>query len=152
MSETHIPTEQPASSQKARLSAPDVHQGRSGDHPGATPQGSPAPLGLIWRVDRRSTFALLRHGRRVRSGPLMVTRVELPPGTPPRAAFALSRKVGTAVTRNRLRRRLRALMREVAPTLGSTASLVAASPAAPALSYQELRAHLHQALGLEIVS
>ena len=54
-----------------------------------------------------------------------------------RVAFAVGRPVGTAVRRNRLRRRLRAILagQELAP--GSY--LVAAGPEATALSDEELR-------------
>ena len=67
---------------------------------------------MIWRVrDRRSFQELRRRGRRVRSGTVVVTMMAPTPETiddPPRIAFAVSRKVGTAVVRNRLRRQVRA--------------------------------------------
>ena len=53
--------------------------------------------------------------RRARRGPITVTW--LPPSpledTPPRVAFSIGRTVGGAVLRNRIRRRLRAALREL---------------------------------------
>ena len=81
-------------------------------------QGQPlaSPRPELWRVTDRRTFQALRqNGRRVRRGPLTVTW--LAPAaddtTPPRAAFALGRAIGGAVVRNRVRRRLRAALREL---------------------------------------
>jgi len=60
------------------------------------------------------------------------------PEEPPRVAFTIGRRVGPAVVRNRLRRRLRMLMREMAPELRPGAYLIGAGPAAAALSFGEL--------------
>jgi len=46
-------------------------------------------------------------------------------GTPPRVAFAVGRRVGSAVTRNRVRRQLRAATAEIARGLPPGAYLVA---------------------------
>ena len=61
-------------------------------------------------------------------------------------AFTIGRKVGTAVVRNRLRRRLRMLMRNAASQLQPGAYLVGVAPAATTLTYAQLEAHLSQAL------
>ncbi len=53
---------------------------------------------------------LRRTGRRVRVDPLWCTFVLDPTLSMPHVAFAIGRPVGTAVVRNRLRRRLRALL------------------------------------------
>lgn len=65
---------------------------------------------------------------------------------PPRAAFAVGRKVGGAVVRNRLRRRLRHVLAEQAATMRPGAYLVAAGPAAVGLSPEELRTTVSSAL------
>ena len=70
----------------------------------------------LWRVTDRQTFQALRErGRRARRGPLVVTWLAPEAGDvrPPRVAFAISRTVGGAVRRNRIRRRLRAALREL---------------------------------------
>lgn len=68
------------------------------------------------------------------------------PGTssdPPRVAFAIARQVGSAPVRNRLRRRLRAAVREHAPTLVPGASyLIGAAPEAATLPYSTLSEHV----------
>jgi ribonuclease P protein component len=72
----------------------------------------------LWRITDRGTFQALRQqGRRARRGPLTVTwlppEVASPP-TPPRAGFAVGKAAGGAVLRNRVRRRLRAVLRQLA--------------------------------------
>lgn len=55
-------------------------------------------------------------------------------------AYTIGRRVGSAVVRNRLRRRLRMLMRQAAPCLRPGAYMVAASPEAATIPYAELEA------------
>jgi ribonuclease P protein component len=59
-------------------------------------------------------------------------------------AFAIGKRVGNAVVRNRLRRRLRALARQTDLPPGTY--LVRAQPAAASLSFQELSVHLSRAM------
>ena len=66
------------------------------------------------------------------------------PGSPPRVGFAISRAVGPAVVRNRLRRQLRAHARRL--ELPSGAYLLHVAPAAAALDGAQLGAHLEKAL------
>jgi ribonuclease P protein component len=69
------------------------------------------------------------------------------PGPGPQVGFAVSRRVGNAVTRNRVRRRLRAALQEEAVAVREdSAYLVGATPAAAAASYAELRAALGDCL------
>jgi len=106
----------------------------------------------LWRVTERASFdALRRNGRRGRDGSLTVTW--LPPAAgsapePPRVAFAISRAAGNAVTRNRIRRRLRAALRArlVAGTLPSGAYLFAAGGSLARTSWSELVSTLDRAL------
>ena len=103
--------------------------------------------GAVWRVRRASTFAeLRRHGRRVRAGPITVTWLPAPMGEPPKVAFAIGRPVGNAVTRNRLRRRLRSIFAELAPALVPGTYLIGAAPAAATLDHGDLRRTLSTAL------
>ncbi|MEV4654563.1 ribonuclease P protein component [Micromonospora sp. NPDC049301] len=69
------------------------------------------------------------------------------PSAPTRAGFVVSKAVGNAVVRNRVRRRLRALVRERLAALpaGSTV-VVRALPAAAEASYPRLAADLDAAL------
>jgi ribonuclease P protein component len=79
-----------------------------------------------WRIRDRATFAALRDGRRGHAGPVRLTWVPEPGSTtPPRVAFAVGRRVGSAVERNRLRRQLRAVVADLAPDLEPGAYLIA---------------------------
>ena len=66
------------------------------------------------------------------------------PTEPPRVAFAIGRKVGGAVVRNRLRRRLRAIAAELGLPPG--AYLIAAGPAAATLAFPDLRVLVQRAV------
>jgi ribonuclease P protein component len=138
--EAHLPAQQPSSREASRVPPPDGHPGRSQRPAQPSPQGPPPSLGLIWRIrDRRTFVELRRRGRRARHGAVSVTHL---PATgadtafPPRVAFAVPRKVGTAVVRNRLRRQLRAHLatRPTAPG----AYLVHVAPGAADVSRGEL--------------
>ena len=96
-------------------------------------------MAAVWRVRDRATFTALRSGRRGHAGPVRVTWVPEPDATsPPRVAFAVRRRVGSAVARNRVRRQLRAVVAELAPHLAPGAYLVAYR-GAPDVPFAELR-------------
>jgi ribonuclease P protein component len=101
------------------------------------------------RMRHRQEFTLAvrrgrRAGRRLLSGHL-VSRED---GTgPARVGFVVSRAVGTAVVRNRVKRRLRHLMRERIGSLPEGSLLVIrANPAAADARHRDLAAELDQVL------
>ncbi|WP_371748986.1 ribonuclease P protein component [Aquihabitans sp. G128] len=53
-------------------------------------------------------------GTRVRRGPLSLVFLDDDPAGTPRVAYAITKRVGGAVVRNRLRRRLRAICADLA--------------------------------------
>jgi ribonuclease P protein component len=93
-------------------------------------------------------FRSLARGRRRRRGDVVVSSVVVGTrGEPPRVAYAVGSRVGGAVVRNRVRRRLRAATRLHAGVLEpGRAYLVGATPAAAAASYGDLAGSLHEAL------
>ncbi len=108
MREAHVPTEQPQAQEDPRVPRPDVDPWRACRDQGPAPQGSQAADRLIWRVRDRATFRAFAGGVRSRRGLLALSFVADPgSGDPPRVAYAVGRKVGPAVVRNRVRRRLR---------------------------------------------
>jgi len=69
------------------------------------------------------------------------------PEAPARVGFVVSRTVGNAVTRNRVKRRLRHLARERLSSLpGSAVLVVRALPASAEASYDDLSAELDRNL------
>ena len=108
---------------------------------------------MIGSVRDRATFAAFGRSRqRARRGWLTVSFVAddaLGPDAtdgPTRVAYSIGRKVGGAVERNRLRRRLRAVMSELSPQIRPGAYLIAAGRPATDVSYQELKAMMSTAL------
>ena len=147
MGEAPVSTEQPQTRQAPRVPAPDVDPGGAGHCFGSPPQGPPAPVRLILPIRDRATFVALRRSRRrVRRGALTVSWVPGEGGDPARVAYAIGRKAGTAVVRNRVRRRLRAAARECRAHLGPGAYLVGASAEAASLPYRELASCFTEAL------
>jgi ribonuclease P protein component len=139
MGEANVPAEQSKASQEPRVPASHVDSSRPGHHQGTAPEGPSAGVRLIHRVRDRRTFLQFKRARRLRCGPLTVSFVE---GNSPevlRVAYAVGRTVGGAVERNQLRRRLRAIVNELAPQLRPGAYLIRAAPEAAHLRYEELR-------------
>lgn len=140
--EENVSAQRPQAGQEPRLPQPHVHPGRSRHPAQPSPEGPGQAVGLIGPIRDRRTFEALRgHGTRVRRGPLsLVYLAEVPEGAPrTRLAFAITRRVGSAVVRNRLRRRLRAVFLDLAPTLPAGAVLVSAGPGAVVRGPDELR-------------
>ena len=102
--------------------------------------------GAPWRIRDRDSFeSLRRSGTRARRGPVTVTYSATGDQRAPRVAYAVGRRVGNAVARNRLRRRLRAVVAEVTG-LAPGAYLIGAGPEASELSYEELKREVAAAM------
>jgi ribonuclease P protein component len=148
--EANIPTEQPQTSQDARLPSSDVDARRKGDLVGAPPPRTPPSVRLRppATVTSRATFEqLAKNARRGRSGPVAVRF--LPGEQEERVLFAYSigRRYGGAVKRNRCRRRLRAIAAEIAPGLVPGAYLIEVRPGAEQCGFGELRERVFEAIG-----
>lgn len=100
---------------------------------------------MIGRIRDRSSFERLRReGTRSRIDPLWCSYLPDPTVVPPQVAFALGRSIGHAVARNRLRRRLRAVLADSDVPAGLL--LVGADPAATELTFDVLRTTTRQLL------
>lgn len=148
--ETHIPTERTAPLEAPRLSQAHVDSRRSSHLAISPPEGPSTAVGLIGGFGDHATFSALRQqGLRARSGPVSVWFLPQP-DSPPRLAFAIGRRVGPAVVRNRVRRRLRHaaadLARSAPGELPAGAYLVHVDPAVTSQTFSELAGHLGQAV------
>jgi ribonuclease P protein component len=104
---------------------------------------------LIPGIGRRATFERLRkEGIRVRRGSLGLTYLPLAEGET-QVAFAINRRVGTAVVRNRTRRRLRAALdtRRRTGHLPDGAYLVQVTEPLDAIPFGDVETALDKALG-----
>lgn len=79
---------------------------------------------------------------------LMVPNVDKATSSPTKVGFVVAKSVGPAVTRNRVKRRLRHLMRERITTLpGGSMLVVRALPEAAEADSRDLAAELDRCLG-----
>ncbi len=137
--EADIPAQHAQASEEARLPLADAHQGRPSGAQEPAGQRPPTDLGVTGRIRRGAQFRAFAAGTRCRRGPLAITVApSLQPGIP-RIGYTISRAVGPAVVRNRLRRQLRHAFASVAPRLDDqSAYLVSATRGATTLTYGEL--------------
>ena len=155
MDETDLSTKRAQTREDTRLSQADVDQGRPGSDQGAPCEGTPAPVGVtvesaasrVGPVQSRQTYADLRKpSGRGRSGPVSVSFLDRPEWVHPQVAYAVNRKVGSAVERNLLRRRMRSILRERPTRLPAGAYLVRCGTDGPALDFHELKVAMSQAI------
>ena len=163
-----VPAEQPSPAQEARLPSSDAYPCRACDHRRPPWQGSSAPRGLTDLLDgdhlvlpasnrlrrsddfRRAVRSGRRAGRRAVVLHLLVRddRADNAPAAPARVGFVVNKAVGNAVLRNRVHRRLRAVLTTRLPDLpAGSLTVVRALPSSAAASYDELAADVDGALG-----
>ena len=159
MDEADVPTQRAQARQDTRFPEADVDQGRTGRHPVAPGEGTPAPVGVtdgdpgvpggavVRPIRSRHTYADLRRpSGRGRHGPVSVSFVDRPDWDRREVAYAVNRKVGNAVQRNLLRRRMRAIVADRATDLPAGAYLVRSGPEGPALEFRELKVAMSRAM------
>lgn len=149
--EAHIPAKCPPTGTQAWIPCPYEHERRSRRDQGSSCEGTRPAVGVIRSIRQRRDFDYLhRAGTRLRpTVDAEVNRSMWCVYAPPRAddspnlvsiAFAIGRPVGPAVTRNRLRRRLRGLIRSNQASDGSVPAgwyLFGASPSAARLTRRQ---------------
>lgn len=155
MNEADVPTERAQAREDTRVPQADVDEIRTRGDQGA-PGERPSATGRLTRHSgtwacgsirsRRIFDQLGRSRRRGRSGPITVSFQPEPAWERPQVGYAIARRLGNAVVRNRLRRRLRAIVNELAPTLPVGAYMVVSGPGGPGLRYDELKVAMSQAL------
>ena len=99
-----------------------------------------------FRLRRSPLIRAVQDAGRRRSGERLVVLVA-PSVEGPRFALAVSRKVGGAVTRNRVKRRLRTSMRHLRSELAAVDVVIVARSAAATASSRQLDAELRTLLG-----
>ena len=137
--EAYVSTQQSTPLQEARLSRPDEHPQWPGDPEGPARQGPRPPVGLIRSIrDRRDFQRLAAEGRRIQRYNLWCIWCPDPHSHAASVAFAIGRTLGPAVARNRLRRRLRAVLRQIDTTtpLPPALILIGAKRPADELTYE----------------
>ena len=139
MREAHVPTQQPTPQQEARVPPSYEHPRGAGIAEEPANEGPLPALRLIWRVRGPRAFRAFSTARRFRRGPLVLTCCRAAQSGPPRVAYAVGRRSGGAVERNRIRRRLRHVVAHHAARLQPDCQyLVGAGPQALHVSSSEL--------------
>lgn len=123
------------------IDAPAVSYG--GDQGGNRPNKS----STVWSLRGEGAFANVRAaGRSRRDGRLVVVRAEGEQGSPIELGLIVGKSVGNAAVRNRVRRRIRAIVRESAAGHHGARFVVRALPGAGEVPYGTLRTSLNKCL------
>src|SRR6188472_2376894 len=116
--EAHLSTEQSGPRTAARVPEPHGNRRRTqGAERPARPRPQEAQRLTI--LKKRSDFLAANAGRRAATpGFVLLVRDRRDEDPVMRVGFTISKKVGNAVVRNRMKRRFRELAREIVPTVG----------------------------------
>lgn len=109
-----------------------------------------ANSGVVVSLSSKKSFRKLAdQGKRARSGNLsLIYRLDESQGTI-NVAYSVGKKVGKAVTRNKIKRRLRSLVRDYSDQLHGGDYLVMVSPKVVNLRFSELRDEMKAILPLK---
>jgi ribonuclease P protein component len=116
--EAHLSTEQSCARTSPRVSSPDVNSGRTHSDSQPPCARSQEAVGLI-TITQRKDFLAANAGRRVATpGFVLLVRARGDGDGTKRLGITVTKKIGNAVVRNRMKRRFRALARELIAPLG----------------------------------
>lgn len=111
--EAHLSAEQSRARAPARLPRTDGDAGRPQHYPCAPRPGPQEALGLI-TLTRRADFLAANAGKRVAMpGFVLLVRARGDGDPGLRVGYTVTKKIGNAVVRNRMKRRFRALAHEI---------------------------------------
>jgi ribonuclease P protein component len=153
--EAHLPAEQSRAQAATRLPGPQGHRGRP-QSPGSTPRPRPQTVvGLssaqkLGKLRRRADFLAANRGLRASTpGFILLVRKRKDDDPAMRLGITVTKKVGGAVVRNRIKRRFRALATDILPEAGFAGADHVLIGRVEALDrpFDQLTADLRQALG-----
>ena len=116
--EAHLSTEQSGPRAAARVPAPhgDGRRTQGAEFP---PRARPQEAQRLATIKKRADFLAANSGRRAPTpGFILLVRDRKDADPAIRVGFTVTKKIGGAVVRNRMKRRLRALAREIVPAKG----------------------------------
>ena len=116
--EAHLPAEQPCTGSSSRFPGSHGDRWRPCSYPGSPRPRPQKAVGLI-TLRKRSEFLAANNGKRAASGGLVLLVRDRADGDPQiRVGFTVTKKIGNAVIRNRMKRRFRELARQILPVSG----------------------------------
>jgi ribonuclease P protein component len=116
--EAHLPAEQSRPQAPARLSRPHGDGGRP-QGPERPPRARPQEAQRLATITKRADFLAANAGKRAPTpGFILLVRDRKDADPAMRVGFTVTKKVGGAVVRNRMKRRFRALAKEIVPAKG----------------------------------
>jgi ribonuclease P protein component len=116
--EAHLPAEQSGPQAASRLPQPDGDRRRpqGSERP---PRARPQEAQRLVTISKRADFLAANGGLRTTTpGFVLLVRDRKDDDPQMRVGFTVTKKIGGAVVRNRMKRRFRALAREIVPTNG----------------------------------
>jgi len=116
--EAHLPAEQSGPQAAARVPGPhgDGRRTQGAEFP---PRARPQEAQRLATIKKRADFLAANSGRRAPTpGFILLVRERKDADPAMRVGFTVTKKIGGAVVRNRMKRRLRALAREIVPAKG----------------------------------
>ncbi len=147
--EAHLPAEQSRAQAQARLPGPDGDRRRAQGPDGSSQPRPQAPVGLtdprVGKLTRRADYLAANGGYRApASGFVLLVRPRRDEDQDIRLGITVSRKVGNAVVRNRMKRRFRELARFILPDFGISGAdhVLIGRPDGIARPFAQLRADL----------
>ena len=116
--EAHLPAEQSRPQAASRVPIPHG-DGRRPQGAECPPRARPQEAQRLITLTKRSDFVAANSGKRISTpGFLLLVRDRKDADAAIRVGFTVTKKIGGAVVRNRMKRRFRALAREIMPAKG----------------------------------